>query len=374
MKSYDVIVVGAGMVGAAIAHGLAGRNKRVLILDGADTDFRAAKANFGLVWVQGKGHGIPAYQKLSRIAATAWPQFADELHDETGICLDYERNGGLHFCLGEDQWNARAARMQEWSEQVSDEPLCTEMVDRGKLEVLMPGVKLGPTVTGASFGNLDGHVNPLKLLAALHKGLVQRGATLLGQQPATRIDNQSGGGFTVHTAKGRYDAPQVVLAAGLGCSALAEMVGLDVPLRPQRGQLLVTERLAPMLPLPASGIRQTAEGTVMIGLTQEEVGYDLSTTQGAAADMSRNAIQLFPDLANARLIRHWSCLRIMTPDGAPVYAESENCPGAFIALCHSGVTLASFHAGLLSDALSRSSLGDDFVPFHHRRFNVSTNA
>src|SRR5690606_12662807 len=130
-------------------------------------------------------------------------------------------------------------------------------------------------------------------------------------------------------------------------------------LRPQRGQLLVTERLAPMLPLPASGIRQTAEGTVMIGLTQEEVGYDLSTTQAAAADMSRNAIQLFPDLANARLIRHWSCLRIMTPDGAPVYAESEAYPGAFIALCHSGVTLASFHAGLLFAVLSRSSLGDD---------------
>lgn len=374
MKSYDVIVVGAGMVGAAIAHGLAGRNKRVLILDGADTDYRAAKANFGLVWVQGKGHGIPAYQKLSRMAATAWPKFADELHAETGIRLDYERNGGLHFCVGEAQWHAREARMQEWGEQLSEEPPCTEMMDRAQLEALLPGVKLGPTVTGASFGNLDGHVNPLKLLAALLRGLKQRGATLFGQQPALRIEPQSGGGFTVHTAQGRYDAPQVVLAAGLGCSQLAAMVGLEVHLRPQRGQLLVTERLDPMLPFPASGIRQTAEGTVMIGLTQEEVGYDLSTTQGAAAAMSRNAIQLFPDLANVRLIRHWSCLRIMTPDGAPVYAESEAYPGAFIALCHSGVTLASFHAGLLSDVLSRSSLGDDFVPFHHRRFNVSTNA
>ena len=64
----------------------------------------------------------------------------------------------------------------------------------------------------------------------------------------------------------------------------------------------------------------------------------------------------------------------MTPDGAPVYAESEAYPGAYIALCHSGVTLASFHAGPLSDALSRSNLQSDLAPFHHRRFNVSTNA
>ena len=300
MKSYDVIVVGAGMVGAAIAHGLAGRSKRVLILDGADTDYRAAKANFGLVWVQGKGHGIPAYQKLSRMAAIAWPEFAQQLNDETGICVDYERNGGLHFCLGEDQWQAREARLQDWHKQLAEEDPCTEMLDRSRLEELLPGAKLGPAVTGASLGKMDGHVNPLKLLAALHKGLKQRGATLLGQQPALRIEPQSSGGFIVHTAESRYEAPQVVLAAGLGSVALAEMVGLQVELRPQRGQLLVTERLQPMLPLPASGIRQTAEGTIMIGLTQEEVGFDLSTTQGAAAKMSRNALQIFPDLAQAR--------------------------------------------------------------------------
>src|SRR5690606_37968185 len=104
-------------------------------------------------------------------------------------------------------------------------------------------------------------------------------------QPATHIDPLSGGGFAVTAGGQRHEAAQIVIAAGLGSSDLGRMVGLDIPLRPQRGQILVTERVAPLLPLPASGIRQTAEGTIMIGLTQEEVGFDLSTTAAAAARM-----------------------------------------------------------------------------------------
>ncbi|NYT26308.1 FAD-binding oxidoreductase [Alcaligenaceae bacterium] len=374
MESYDVIVIGAGMVGAAIAYGLAGQEKRVLVLDGSDTDYRAAKANFGLVWVQGKGYGFPPYQRLSRLASAQWPGFADQLTHETGMALDYERRGGLHFCLGEDEWNQRDARMRAWHAQAPDEPPCTEMLDRAHLESLLPGAALGPEVAGACLGGLDGHVNPLKLLAALHKGLMLRGATLLSGQAATRIEPLAGGGFAVTAGGRRHESARIVIAAGLGSGDLGRMVGLDVPLRPQRGQVLVTERLAPLLPLPASGVRQTAEGTVMIGLTQEEVGYDLSTTASAAARMSTKALRVLPDLARARLVRHWSCLRIMTPDGCPVYAESPDHPGAFITLCHSGVTLASFHAGSLATSLGGAALGDGLDSFHHRRFDVSTIA
>lgn len=374
MKSYDVIVIGAGMVGAAIAHGLAGRRERVLVLDGTDTDYRAAKANFGLVWVQGKGQGFSPYQRLSRRAASLWPAFARDLARETGIGLDYEQRGGLHFCLSDEEWTQREARLDAWHRQAPDLPECTRMLDRAALQALLPGVRLGTDVSGASLGERDGHVNPLKLLTALHKGMQQRGATLLGGAPVTHLEALGGGGFAVTTREERHEAARIVIAAGLGSRELGLAVGIDVPLRPQRGQLMVTERLAPMLPLPASGIRQTAEGTVMIGLTQEETGYDLSTTCAAGARMSNTALRILPDLAAARLVRHWSCLRIMTPDGCPVYAESSEHPGAFLALCHSGVTLASFHAGPLADSLADATLGDDLAPFHQRRFHVSTIA
>jgi glycine/D-amino acid oxidase-like deaminating enzyme len=84
----DTIVIGAGAVGSAIAYGLAGRSSRIVALDGGDGDLRAACANFGLVWVQGKGPHLPPYQTLSRRSADLWPEFARELSDTTGILLE----------------------------------------------------------------------------------------------------------------------------------------------------------------------------------------------------------------------------------------------------------------------------------------------
>jgi len=377
-KDYDYIVAGAGMVGAAIASGLAGQGKQVLMLDGADTDLRAAKANFGLVWVQGKGYGNPHYQRLSRLAAQLWPAFADELERETGIRLDYEQRGGLHLCLGQPQWEERALRMAQWQAQAAETAPCIDMLDRGGLARMFPAVRWGTEVSGASFGQTDGHVNPLRLLAALQAAFIARGGSLRSQHPIHRIEPRQGGGFLVHAGEKSepsvYGASRVVLAAGLGSVLLGPMVGLDVPLRPQRGQLLVTERMAPLLPVPASGLRQTGEGTIMIGVTQEEVGYDLNTTTDAAVRMSRKALRVLPDLAGARWVRHWSCLRVMTPDGVPVYAESALYPGAWTALCHSGVTLASFHAGPFARVLADGALPDSLEVFHHERFDVSQAA
>ncbi|CAM4045565.1 NAD(P)/FAD-dependent oxidoreductase [Bordetella tumulicola] len=367
---YDVIVAGAGMVGSAIAYGLAGAGRRVLALDGADTDYRAAKANFGLVWVQGKGLGNAHYQRLSYQAAALWPAFARDLERESGVPLNYENRGGLHFCVGEAEFMQRAQRLERWQAQATELPPCTEMLDRGALQRLFPQLRLGPHVTGASLGTRDGHVNPLRLLAAMQAAFVRRGGQLYHGQAAERLVALPGGGFEVQSAGQRWRTQHLVIAAGLGSRTLGPMVGLSVPLRPQRGQILVTERIAPLLPLPASGIRQTNEGSVLVGLTQEEVGYDLATTTEAAVRMSRKALHVLPDLARARLVRHWSCLRIMTPDGCPVYAGAADYPGAWIALCHSGVTLASFHAGPLAHALAGGTLPTFLDVFHHERFNV----
>lgn len=373
-REYDFIVAGAGMVGSAIAMGLAGQGKRVLLLDGADTDYRAAKANFGLVWVQGKGYGNIPYQRLSHEAARLWPDFARDLERETGIMLQYENRGGLHFCLGDHEFEDRARRMAQWDANTPELPDCIEMLDAGELARRFPALRLGSAVTGASFCSQDAHLNPLRLLAALQSAFLRRGGVLFNRHPVQAIEPQAGGGFLVNAGGARHTGASVVIAAGLGSSALGGMVGLDVPLRPQRGQLLVTERLAPLLPLPASGVRQTGEGTVMIGVTQEEVGYDLNTTTDAAARMSRKALRVLPDLAGARLVRQWSCLRVMTPDGRPVYAGSALYPGAWTALCHSGVTLASFHAGPLARALDDGALPASLDAFHHERFDVSQAA
>jgi glycine/D-amino acid oxidase-like deaminating enzyme len=177
----DIVVVGAGMVGAAIAYGLASRNLRVLVLDGGDRDFRAANANFGLVWLHGKGMDMPAYQRLTRGSLDLWPDFSAELTETTAIDLQYERNGGLAICLGETQFEKRRTELLRLHNQLGEAEPDWEMLDRGELEKLLSKAQLGPDVVGASFGHRDGHANPLRLLAALHVGILRRGGQLYGR-------------------------------------------------------------------------------------------------------------------------------------------------------------------------------------------------
>lgn len=365
----DIIVIGGGTVGAAIAYGLARRAEKVLLLDGEDGDFRAARANFGLVWLQGKGLGMPAYQALTRDSIALWRAFSDGLEAETGADLCYEQNGGLVFCLGEDGLEKRRLEMMRLHNQCGAGEPDWEMLDRPALERLLPKAGLGPDVSGASFGRHDGHTNPLRLLAALHGGLLRLGGGIRHRARVERIE-KAGADFRLVLADETLSAPRIVIAAGLGSAELGRQVGLDVPVHPERGQVLVTERLAPFLPLPVSGLRQTAEGTVMIGATKDRVGLDASTTTEAAAGLSRKTVRMIPALAHVGLVRQWAGLRIMTPDGYPIYAQSESHPGAFVALCHSGVTLAAFHAEILARAIAAGSLPESFSPFHQRRFDV----
>ncbi len=372
MREAEVIVIGAGMVGAAAAYGLARRGLRPLVVDGGDLDYRAARGNGGLVWVQGKGLDMAPYQWLTRRSSDLWPELAAQLVQIAGD-IQYQRRGGVTLCLGEEELASREGTLMRLHNRPGGSERDFEMLDRAGLEKLMPGVPFGPDVAGASYCWRDGHVDPLRLLLALQRGIKELGGTLLSDQPVRAITREQGI-FKVRTDKGMHGAAKILIAAGNGSGALARQVGLDVPVRPQRGQMLITERFAPILPLPAGGIRQTGEGTFQIGATQEEVGYDLATSVDAAATMARRTVQALPFLGRAKLVRHWSALRVMTPDGHPIYAQSESHPGAFVALCHSGITLAAAHSEMLADAVAAGGFPDEISPFHHRRFDVQKAA
>ena len=166
----------------------------------------------------------------------------------------------------------------------------------------------------------------------------------------------------------RFVAEKVVLAAGLGTTDLAARLGLDVPLKPQRGQVLVTARQAPFLDVACHTVRQTSQGTVMIGDSKEDVGFDRGTTAGIGSGIAARAVRMFPALAEMRIVRQWGALRVMSPDGLPIYAQSEEHPGAMAVTCHSGVTLAAAHAGEVAEAVLSGTLAERYQAFSPRRF------
>ena len=151
----DVVVIGAGLVGSAIAYGLANRDLGVVVIDGGDRDFRASNANGALVWETGKGLGMPAYQRLTRGALDCWPEFAAELSEATRIDLQYERNGGLGLCLGDAEFEQRRTSLMRLHNQIGG-TTDWEMLERSALQALLPKARLGAEVVGAVFGRRDG--------------------------------------------------------------------------------------------------------------------------------------------------------------------------------------------------------------------------
>uniref|UniRef100_UPI001F21143F NAD(P)/FAD-dependent oxidoreductase n=1 Tax=Falsiroseomonas oryziterrae TaxID=2911368 RepID=UPI001F21143F len=189
-------------------------------------------------------------------------------------------------------------------------------------------------------------------------------------QPVGVIAALPGAAIRVATAQGTIEAARVALAAGLGNAALAPMVGLAAPVRPQRGQVMVTEKTAPFLHHPMATLRQTDEGGVMIGDSKEEAPEDEAVGPGVLAAMARRAIRMFPLLGGLNIVRSWGALRVMSPDGFPIYDESPTAPGAFVVTCHSGVTLAAAHAGPLAAMIARGALDASVADFSARRFDV----
>ena len=368
MGNQRMTVVGGGLVGAAIAYGAARVGMRVRVLDQGDVAFRASRGNFGLVWVQSKGDALPRYGRWSRDAARLWPALQKELLELTGVDACLRQPGG--FWLGFSDADVRATFdvLDRLNRTVGEIPF--QMMDRSELRHYLPG--LGPAVVGGSFCPLDGHANPLTLLHGLHAALHHKGAEMITGVHVARVRYDADNGvFEAVASDGQsWKSERLVLAAGLGNAQLAPQVGLHAPVVSTRGQVLITERLQPFLHYPMNKLRQTCEGAVQIGSTSEDVGLDDGTTTDKIEWMARRAVATFPALSRARLVRAWGALRVLSPDGFPIYEASVSCPGAYVATSHSGVTLAAAHCFVIGPWTSGlDEAPPEFDVFRGERFS-----
>jgi glycine/D-amino acid oxidase-like deaminating enzyme len=354
------------LVGLSIAYGLAMLGRQVSVLDEGDDAIRAARGNFGLLWVQGKGYGMSQYAQWTRDSVALWPRFAAALHADTGIDIHLRQPGGFQLCLSDEEM-AEEGRRLLWLRDALNGDYPFELLDPAQLRSRLPGV--GPAVVGGCYSPMDGHINPLKLLRALYAACQKRGVKIINGHRVSAID-QRGSGFELRAADQCWQADQLVLAAGLGNRALGAALGLDVPVNPNRGQILVTERLKPFLHYPTTYVRQTDEGTVQLGDSHESVGLDDGTGSEVMASIARRAVQCFPQLAQVRMVRAWGALRVMSADGFPIYEASQRCPGAFVVSCHSGVTLAAIHALRLAPWIGGEFDDPAVRPFSLQRFSL----
>lgn len=367
----DTVVIGGGVVGSSIAWGLARSGiGDVLVLDGDDLALRASRANFALVWVQGKGFGNVDYALWTRHSAQLWPKLADALREEAETDVALRQPGGFSFCLSEKELHSLRLEIETIDRMTGENEPSFEILNHQQTRERVPFI--GSAVVGSIFGRRDGDVNSLRLFRALHTAMLRRGVQYCARHTVDTIVPERSG-FLVRGRWGQVCCDRLVLAAGLGGERLASMVGLAAPLVRSKGQVIVTEKCRPFFAYPSGTIRQTDEGGVMIGDSEEPHNASVLTDQTISATLAQRALQTFPLLAELNVVRTWSGFRVQTRDGFPIYEQSSRHPGAFLVTCHSGITLAAGHALDLAPQIAAGELDARLRPFSSVRFDVPQN-
>lgn len=356
-----VVVIGAGIVGASIAFHLSQRPVRLTVLDRAEPGSGASGHSFA--WINASAGKEPtAYHDLNRRAVDMWDRFARRLA-KAPACHPVERKatrwvpadvglvwgGELRWARTPGEAEALRAAVAVLGRRGHDSRLLSE----AECRALEPGLRLGRFALGAYSPN-DGQVDPGRVIRACLGQVQARGGAVQERTRAVgfRLDPATGRVSAVQTDAGELACDRVVLAAGLGTTELAGRLGIPVPQQRSPGVVVRTEPQPPLFKTlavlnvpgpdrerPGIHICQRADGTVIIGEgSQERLSSDDS--QGHAEALLSGAKRHLPALAAARAVRVPVGYRPMPADGYPVVGWSRAVPNVYVALMHSGVTLA----------------------------------
>jgi glycine/D-amino acid oxidase-like deaminating enzyme len=373
VRPVDIIVVGGGLSGSAIALGLVREGARkVILFDEQLPTQRLSRGNFGLTWFMCKGASHPVYAQWSRLACLQWPAFAAGLEEETGYNIELEWTGGAVQAFGEAEFKAHLESIENLKTVCAkvglDYPV--RMLNREEFADLIPEMELGEEVSGAMYTSDQGHVNPLKLLAAMRCAFQKDGGSFIGAQAVSAVVPNPGGSVTVKTNRGDYQCQKLVIASGHGSSRLLAPLGEKLHIFPQRGQLMVTQRHKRVLTVPMLSVRQTPDGTFVIGLSTEDTAMDNRVTVSAMKSQASNAIRLFPMLAKVNWVRAWGAIRVMTPDGAPIYSRIPGHENITVLALHSAVSLAPLAANIVAPWILGIREHELISNFNNGRFDV----
>ncbi|HEX8908685.1 MAG TPA: glycine oxidase ThiO [Anaeromyxobacteraceae bacterium] len=358
---HDVVVIGAGVQGCAVALRLAQAGKDVLVLERSIPGAEASSAAGGIL-----SPGVEAVEPgpfyfLCRASLARYPALVREVERLTGVAVGYREGGTLEVALEDEHAQLLAAR----AERLERQGLPAEVLDDAAARRLEPG--LSPQTRGALFFPDEASVDPRPLSRALYLAARAVGARFQTGQ-VLRIVHEGGRAVAVEHEAGRIDAAAVVLAAG-AWSALVP--GSALPrgaVRPVRGQIALLDtrqRLLTRVVFSDKGyVVPRFDGRVQCGSTMEEVGFEKEVTAGGLRAVLDLAIEIAPALARAPLIDTWSNFRPASPDGWPVLGPAA-VPGLFYATGHTrnGIMLTAITA----DAVAAAVLGEappiDLAPF-----------
>ncbi|GGT15831.1 NAD(P)/FAD-dependent oxidoreductase [Streptomyces purpureus] len=377
-NTSDVIVVGAGVVGAACAYYAARAGLTVTVLDRGPVAGGTTGAGEGNLLVSDKEPGPEL--ELALLSLELWRELADGLPDR----IEYEPKGGL--VIASDQ--AGLAALRDFATRQGGAGVTAHEIPADRLHDLEPHLTSG--LAGGFHYPQDAQVMPALAAAHLLRSGGGRIRPHLGEEVTEVITGASGEVRGVRTVNGEFHAPYVVNAAGTWGGELARRAGVELPVLPRRGFVLVTEPLprvvrhkvyaADYIADVASGsaalqtspvVEGTPAGPVLIGASRERVGFDRTLSTEALRRLAAGATALFPVLAGVRVMRTYAGFRPYLPDHLPAIGPDPRVPGLLHACGHegAGIGLAPATGLLIARWLIHGQLPMNTEPFRPERFD-----
>lgn len=382
----QVAVIGGGIIGAAIAYYAAKAGLDVTVLEKGELASGTSSRCDGNILAIDKDPGFDSQMSLQS------QMLVDQLSRELEHSFEYRAPGSILVC--ETEAEMEAAR--EWVRRQKEAGLPFRMLDRSDIRQESP--YFADDLLGGLECATDSTVNPYMLTFALFEGAKKHGARLL---PRTEVKSlardEATGTFRIETGDGSMTARQVVNAAGVWAPVVGRMVGLDIPILPRKGHLIVASRQLPVgmrkvmefgyLISKFGGQRQVDEETekygvalvfeptesqnFLIGSSRQFVGFDTRVDWNVVRCMARRALRFYPKIADFGIIRTYCGLRPWTKDHLPIISRVEEIPGYFIAAGHEGdgISLAAVTGKVVSEMLAGAS--DTIIPLEplrHDRF------
>lgn len=373
----DVLVVGAGAVGAAIAFFCTEAGLSVRVVDRGQPGGGTSSRCEGNILVSDKEHGPEL--DLATYSLDIW---RGELA-EYGHAWEFEQKGGIIVASQEESMVSLRRALAVQREHSID----VKEIDPAELAELEP--HLTGTAVGAALYPEDSQVMPMLLVSHLLAMAVDRGAEVVSNCEVTAMLRRGERITGVRTTRGDMPAGAVVNAAGPWAAQIAQQAGVHLPIEPRRGYVMVTEPLPPCIfhkvyaaeyiddvgssdsTLQSSPvIESTPSGTVLIGSSRERVGFSDVVNREALGLMARGATDLFPFLQEVKVLRHYHGFRPYVPDHVPVLGPDPRAEGLWHAGGHegAGIGLSVGTGKLLSQALAGGRTDLDLTPFAPDRF------
>ncbi len=376
----DVLVIGGGLAGAALAYYLAGEGVDVVLVERGELNREASGTNAGSFHFQIAIHQLTSFDaggvgdrlldEVRRLeqAAAVWETLEVELDGP----LDVHVTGGLMVAETPEQ-----LKLLHDKHAIEDAAgLETHVLEGKELRDFAP--YLAEDLLGATYCPREGHANPLYATPLFARRAIERGAVIRTNAPVTAIDHNPDGGtrrFTVTTGAGTISAHRIVNAAGAWLNEVAALSGLSFPLWTEGLHVNVTEPrdrlLVPMVQHIGRRLtlKQSANDTFIIGggwpSRAERPPRRYSTVWESAAGNAAVAVRVVPALADVRVVRTWSGVLAFTDDLAPIVGATARLPGYHLCLATTGFTLSPLVARMLTEVLvgrSGSSLPEAFDP------------